>query len=156
MSIIHQSQSVTFDNYTRRKKSPESIHALGRSRMRCHCLVSSGLDVVPLPVDDTASILDVPLDFDSLIANNIKLCITIHVAMQCNACIESTLFLKSTPSIYSLSPWSEPMKVPHIIVDSPLVVGTAGVCVVVYGLSLLHPSILSWFSWPSWRLSLLL
>lgn len=46
------------------------------------------------------------------------------------------------------------MKVPRIIVDSPLVLGTAGLCVTVYGLSLLHPSILSYFSWPSWRLSL--
>ena len=76
---------MTFDNYTRRKKFPESIHALGRSRMRCHCLVSSGLDVVPLPVDDIASILDVPLDFDSLIANNIKLCITININVAMHA-----------------------------------------------------------------------
>ncbi|CAL1157278.1 unnamed protein product [Cladocopium goreaui] len=45
------------------------------------------------------------------------------------------------------------MRVPHIILDSPVVLSTAAACTLIYGLSLLHPGVLSCFSWPSWRLS---
>ena len=45
------------------------------------------------------------------------------------------------------------MKVPYVILDSPVVLGTAAACIVVYGLSLLHPGILAYFAWPSWHFS---
>ncbi|CAK9060859.1 Metallophosphoesterase domain-containing protein 1 [Durusdinium trenchii] len=44
------------------------------------------------------------------------------------------------------------MRVWCVVLDSPVILGTAFCCVAVHALAWVSPSLLSCFSWPSWRL----
>lgn len=72
--------------------------------------------------------------------------ISVHINFLC-----LSIWPKNDTSIVSMPS----VKVPYIILDSPVVLSTAAACILVYAVSLLHPALLSYFSWPSWGLCIL-